>query len=215
MRRLPLLLGLVLVLSCAWIAPALAGSSDQDIADGSVLTESDVASYGLSETSPSDEPPPKGAVCSGIRAAEKAADAAPNAVTSFQDDLGTIVDDQVAVFKSVKAARAALAPFLSAKAVKCAEKSLKASLEESLEPGSKYEFNGQAQQIPVGDEGMVLPILVTITDPAGSVTDQVIELGAFRVGRAFVSMNTLNNDEPFPGSQDLATIIADNLEASL
>jgi hypothetical protein len=62
---------------------------------------------------------------------------------------------------------------------------------------------------------MVLPILVTITDPDGNVTDTVIELGAFRVGRAFVAMDTINVDVPFPGSEQLATIIADNLEANL
>lgn len=216
MRRLPLLLGLVLVLTTTWIAPALAGSSDdQDIADSSVLTESDVSSYGLSESDPAPDDPPKGAVCKGIRASENAAKDAPNATSSFSDDLGTILEDRVAVFESVKQAKAAMAPYLQTKAIKCAERSLKASLEENLEPGSRYEFNGEPQLIPVGDEGMVLPILVTITDPEGSVTDQVIELGAFRVGRGFVTMNTLNNDEPFPGSESLATTIADNLAAQL
>jgi hypothetical protein len=216
MRRLPLLLGLVLVLSCAGVAPALAGSSnDQDIADSSVLTDSDVSSYGLTEQSPSPNDPPKGAVCKGIRAAEKAADSVPNATTSFGDDLGTLVEDEVSIFKSVKAAKANFALYANKKTVGCAEKSLEDSLKENLEPGSSYKFNGSPQEIPIGDEGIVLPILITITDPAGSVTDQVIELGAFRVGRAFVSMSTLNNGEPFPGSEQLAALIADNLDANL
>lgn len=216
MRRLPLLLGLLLVLTTAWIAPALAGSGDdQDVADSSVLTEADVSSYGLTESPPTDDEPPKGAVCKGIRASERASFEAPHAISRFEDGLGTIVQDHVAVFETVKQARAAMAPYLQARAIRCAERSLKVSLEENLEPGSQYEFNGEPELIPIGDEGMVLPILVTVTDPDGAVTDQVIELGAFRVGRGFVTMNTLNNDEPFPGSESLATTIADNLAAQL
>jgi hypothetical protein len=216
LRRLPLLLGLVLVLLCAWALPALAGSSDdQEIAESAVLTENDVADYGLSETTPSDDPPPSGAVCKGIRASENAADDAPNAVSSFEDDQGTLVEDQVSVFESVKEAKAVMAPYLAKKAIRCAERSLEASLQENLEPGSSYKFNGKPQLIPTGDEGMVLPIVVEITDPEGDVTQRVVELGAFRVGRAFVAMNTLNSDEPFPGSEDLATLIADNLESNL
>jgi hypothetical protein len=216
MRRLSLLLGLVVALSCAWVAPALAGSSDdQDIADASVLTEDDVFFYGLNETEPEPDEPPKGAVCKGIRASEAAADDAPNAEAAFSDAIGTLVENQVSVFETVKQAKAAMAPYLQAKAIRCAERSLEASLQENLEPGSSYEFNGEPELIPIGDEGMVLPILVTITDPDGAVSDRVLELGAFRVGRALATMSTLNTDEPFPGSEDLASLIADNLEANL
>jgi hypothetical protein len=217
MRRLPILLGLVFALACAWAAPALAGSSDdQDIADASVLTEDDVADYGLEETEPDDSPPPSGSVCKGIRNAELAADDAPNAETAFGDEFGTEVENQVAVFETVKEAKTAMAAFLARKAIRCAEKALEESLQENLDPGSSYEFNGSPELIPIGDEGMVLPILVEITDPDGELSMTVIELGAFRVGRALVLMNTFNpGDEPFPGSEDLATTIAGNLESNL
>lgn len=216
MRRLPLLLGLVLALSCAWTLPALAGSSDdQDIAESSVLTEDDVADYGLSETSPSDDPPPSGAVCKGVRAARKAADAAPNATTAFEDDLGTGLENQVTVFKDVKRAKANLAAYATSKTTRCLEGLIETNLRANLDPGSSYEFDGNRQEIPTGDGGIVYPIMLTITDPDGDVSDTVLEIGVFRVGRAVVGMTTSYADEPFPGSEALATTIADNLESNL
>lgn len=215
MRRLPLVLGLVLVLSCAWALPALAGSSDdQDIADSSVLTKSDVADYGLQATDPSDDSTPSGGVCKGIRASEAAADDAPSAVSSFTDYIGTNVEDHVSVFDSVKQAKAAFAPYLTAKALKCAERSLKEGLQD-LPDGSSARYNGERQEIPVGDGGIVLPITLEITAADGETSTSVIELGVFRVGRALVSMSTLNPGEPFPGSEQLATLIADNLASNL
>jgi hypothetical protein len=217
MRRLPLLLTLVLVLSCAWALPALAGSSDdQDIADSSVLTESDVTDDGLSEDAPSDDPPPSGAVCKTIRAAEKAADRAPNASTAFADTDGTVqVEDQVTVFKNAKAAKVAAAAYTGSKAAGCLEKVLEDGLQQNLPAGSSYEFNGNPEDIPIGDGGTVFQVLVTITDPDGAVTEQYVEVGTFRVGRGFVNMSVISTGEPFPASEDLATLIADNLDSNL
>ncbi len=217
MRRLPLLLGLVLVLSCAWALPALAGSSDdQDIADSSVLTESDVADYGLAEDAPSEDAPPSGSVCKAIRAAEKAADRAANATTAFADAEGTVlVEDEVTVFKSPKAAKVAGAAYTGSKAAACLEKVLEEGLQENLEPGSSYEFNGNPDDIPIGDGGTVFQVLVTITDPDGAVTEQYVEVGTFRVGRGFASMTVISTGEPFAGSEALATLIADNLDSNL
>ena len=216
MRRLPLLLGLVLVLSCSWALPALAGSSDdQAIADGAVLTEADVADYGLRAGDPPDDTStPSGAVCKGVRASQAAADDAPNAVSYFTDYISTNVEDHVTVFETVKEAKAAIAPYLTAKALKCAEKGLKESLRKQLPDGARATFNGERQEIPVGDGGIVLPITVDL-ELNGETSTSVIEIGVFRVGRAFVSMSTLNNGEVFSGSEALATTIADNLSATL
>jgi hypothetical protein len=221
MRRLPVVLGLVLLLGCAalpvtGIAPALAGSSnDQDIADSTVLTQDDVADFGLTEVPSTSDGPPKGAACKAIRSSEKAADGVPNAASAFEGDFGTNLDNQVSVFKTVKAAKAALAGFMTSKTTRCVEQSLKAGLRENLPAGASAKFNGSPQDIAVGDGGLVYTIDVTTTEADGTVTDQYVELGVFRVGRAFVAMNTINLDEPFPGSQQLATMIADNLEAEL
>lgn len=216
MRRLPLLLGLVLALPCALALPALAGpTDDQAIADGAVLTDADVADYQLRAGDPPDEAPtPSGAVCKGIRASQAAVDDAPSAVSYFTDYISTNVEDHVTVFETVKEAKAAIAPYLTPKAIKCAEKGLKESLKKELPDGASAKFNGERQEIPIGDGGIVLPITVDL-ELNGDTATSVIELGVFRVGRAFVSMSTLNNGEVFPGSEALATTIADNLSATL
>ncbi len=216
MRRLPLLLGLALALSGAWIAPALAGSSDdQDIADESVLTESDVAGYGLSKTRPSDDPPPSGAVCKQIRAAINAAEEAPHALTEFADDSGNDAESRVVVYPNVKQARKPLKAYSNAKAPRCIESQLERNLQENLEPGSRYSFDIPRMDIPLGDDGYAYQGVIEVTDPEGQVTDLYFEFGLIRVGRGVAALQFTGVDAVFPGSQDLATIVADNLEAKL
>lgn len=216
MRRLPLLLGLVAVLSCAWALPALAGSSDdQDIADSSVLTESDVADYGLTEVEPSDDPPPSGAVCKQIRNTISTADDLPYAISNFEDESGTSVEDRVTIYPSVKAAQKPLAVYSNSKAARCLEKSIEANLQETLEPGSSYEFDIPRNPIPLGDEAIAYQGTISITDPEGEVTDYYVEFGLVRVGRGLEVLDIENVGAPFAGSKDLATIVADNLESNL
>jgi len=217
MRRLLMLLVLGLALACVAAPPALAGSDDEAIAEDSVLTEADVADYGLFEESDDedDSPPPSGAACRDIRRADRAANRAPSARSAFSDGGSVLVEDRVTILKSVKAARAVLEPYTDPSASDCVEQILEQSLQENLEPGSSYEFNGDATEIDVGDGGVVYQIVVEIEDPDGNLTEVYVELGAFRVGRGFATMSVFADGAPFEGSEDLATIIADNLERNL
>jgi hypothetical protein len=155
MRRLPLLLGLVLVLSCAWVAPALAGSDDDTIAEDSVLTESDVADYGLSEEEPSDDPPPSGAACKQIRTVVNDAEDLPHAVTAFSDNLGTDAESRVVVYPSVKAAKKPVKAYTGRRAARCIEDQIESVLEENLDPGASAEYQLTPTPVPLGDESIV------------------------------------------------------------
>jgi hypothetical protein len=215
MRRLPLLLGLVLVLSCAWVAPALAGSDDDTIAEDSVLTESDVADYGLSEEEPSDDPPPSGAACKQIRTVVNDAEDLPHAVTAFSDNLGTDAESRVVVYPSVKAAKKPVKAYSGSRAERCLTQAIESELQQNLEPGSSYEFDLPVNEIPLGDEGFAYQGVISITEPDGTVTDLYVETGLIRVGRGLAVLDFSGIDAPFPGSEDLATIVTDNLEANL
>jgi hypothetical protein len=215
MRRLALLLGLVLVLSSAWVAPALAGSDDEAIAEDSVLTEDDVADYGLTEDEPSDDPPPSGAVCKQIRAVVDAAEDLPHAVTAFSDNAGTNAESRVVVYPSVKAAKKPLAAYTSSKAPRCIEHQIEEDLQENLEPGSSYEFNLEPSTVPLGDETLVYQGVISITEPDGTVSDLYAEQGLIRTGRGLAVLNFSAVGGPFAGSEDLATLVVDNLESNL
>ena len=216
MRRLAVLLGLVLALSCAWIAPALAGSSDDEsIAEDSVLTESDVADYGLTEEEPSDDPPPSGAVCKQIRTVVNAADNRPHAVTAFSDNAGTDAESRVVVYPSVRATKKPLAAYLGTRAERCLTSAIESELQENLEPGSSYEFELPVNDIPLGDEGFAYQGVISITEPDGTVTDLYVEFGIIRVGRGVAVLDFSGVGSPFPGSEDLATLVVDNLESNL
>ena len=215
-RRLSLLGLLVLGLTVGVTGPAFAGTeSDDAIAADAVLTEDDVSTYGLTETQSSDSPPPNAPACKKIRAANKAADRAANAESEFGDSGGTRVGDKVIVFSGVKAAKAQIAAYSDAKAAKCLETTIKKSLEENLEPGSSSRFSGDKVALQLGDDGFVYTIGIEVTDPQGSVSTLYLEAGLIRVGRGVIEMDTFASDAPFPGSEDLATVLTDRLSESL
>lgn len=217
LRRTSLLAVLVLGLSIGAVAPAFAGvESDDTIAEDAVLTDDDVSSYGLTETDPSDDPPPSGAVCKRVRLAIKAADRASHAQTSFHDSAGTTtVNDEAVIFENAKAAKAQLAAYSDAKAPRCLQSQIKTSLEETLEPGSSYEFSGERIDIPLGDGGFAYQLVISITDPEGTVTDLYAETGLIRVGRGVAVLAFTATGAPFPGSEDLATVVTDRLTESV
>jgi hypothetical protein len=215
MRRLPLLLGLVLVLSCAWAAPALAGSDDETIAEDSVLTESDVADYGLEETEPDDDPPPSGAACKQVRNVINAADELPHAVSAFGNNAGNDAESRVVVYPSVKAAKKPVKAYTGRRAARCIEDQIESVLEENLDPGASAEYQLTPTPVPLGDESIVWQGVITVTEADGTVTDLYVETGLIRVGRGLAVLDFSGIDAPFPGSEDLATIVVDNLEANL
>jgi hypothetical protein len=196
---------------------AFAGSSDdQDIADASVLTEDDVIDYGLEETSPGEDVlPPNVPECKKIRALGKAADRRPSAETVFTDGAGTHATSRVIVYPSARAARALVVAYTGSNGEECLSATLERNLEEILDPGSDAEFDGEPVEVPLGDSSIVYQITVTFTDEAGNVSERYLEIGLIQVANGLAQLSFQAVDAPFDGSEDLATLVVDNLTANL
>ena len=215
-RRAHLLLLLVTVLTLGMAAPALAGSArDETIAERSVLNEDDVAAYDLSPTSGSDDLPPNVTACKKIRALSRAADRRPQAESQFADDLGTNAFSRVIVYPNARAAKASVLAYSTDTGVDCLNATLERDLDASLADGSTAEFTGEALEVRLGDSSIVYQIVVTVTDDEGGVGEIYLELGLVQVGRGLAQLAFQAQGEPFPGSEDLATIVIDNMESNL
>jgi hypothetical protein len=216
LRRPTLFLLLTAGLVLGASAPAPAGSSDDEaIAEDSVLTEGDASQFGLSETEPGDDPPPSGSACKKIRAARRAADRRPNAETAFGDESGNMAQSEVIVFKSERAARVPITAFSTGTAEDCLSEQLEQNLEENLDPGVSAEFSGERTEVPLGDDSVVYQIVIALTGADGSTSEVYVEFGVIRVGRAVAVLDFQGVGAPFAGSEPLASLVVDNLEANL
>lgn len=214
-RTLLLLLVAGLALGAPAGSVAFAGSSDdQDIADDSILTEDDVADYGLEETASDDEDrlPPNVPACKKLRALDKAADRLPNAESTFSDSAGTGATSKVIVFKNERAARAPIAALASDQGSDCLSADLDQSFSENF---TDYQFDGEAVEVDLGDSSIVYQITATVTDDEGTESELYVELGFIQVGRGLAQLVFQAPDAPFDGSEDLATIVVDNLTSNL
>jgi hypothetical protein len=196
---------------------AFAGSNDdEDIAEASILTEDDVADYGLEEVPrEDDDAPPNVPECKKIRVLEKAANRRPSAGSAFSDDAGTSAINRVVMYPNVRAARAPVVAYTGSDGEECLAATLDRNLQDILEPGSDYEFDGGAVEVPLGDSSIVYQIIVNITDPDGVTSEVYLEVGLIQVGRAIAQLSFQAVDAPFDGSEDLATLVTDNLESNL
>jgi hypothetical protein len=216
LRRTPLLLVLAAGLVAGVSAPASAGSSDdEEIAESSILTEDDVADFGLFETDPSDQPPPSASACRKVRAARRAANRRPRAESAFEDEAGNEANSEVIIYKTERAARQPITAFSTGTAEDCISRNLEDSLEQNLPEGASAEFSGERVEVPLGDENVVYQIVITVTADDGSTQELYGELGFIRVGRGVAALDFLGVGEPFPGSEDLATIVTDRLTEAL
>jgi hypothetical protein len=206
-----------LTLGAASGSVAFAGSNDdQDIADASILTEDDVADYGLEETSPADDELPANVpACKKIRALEKAENRRPSAVSEFTDGEGTTADSKVVVYPSVRAARALVVAYTGSTGEDCLSATLERNLDENLDPGVDAEFDGGPVDVEIGDSSIVYQITVTITDEDGSTAELYLDLGLIQVGRSLAKLAFQDPAEPFAGAGSLASIVVDNLETNL
>jgi hypothetical protein len=214
LRRALLSAPIVLALLVAASAPALA-ASDAAIADSAVLTANDVSAYGLTEVAPTDAPPPSGAVCKHIRVSQNAADRLPSAASEFQDAAGTLLKDRIIIYKSAKAARAAIGAYTDRSAGPCVKSALKRSLSENLKAGSTFEFTTRRDPLPYGDESTVYTIPITVTTPDGTVSKLYSGVALIRVGRGLAVLNVTAPGAPFSASRDVAQAISDRLTSKL
>ncbi len=215
LRRISLLTVLVvgLVAGGSMHSFAFAGSSDdQAIAEDSVLTEDDVADYGLEETSVDDSLPPNTSECKKIRTLIKAADKRPNAGSAFEDGEGTHAQSQVFVYPSAARAQAPLKAYATGSGPDCIEATIEANLQEN---GLEGEFSGEQVDVGLGDDNVVYQITVSASDEDGNTQDLYLEFGLIRVGNGLAVLQFQAPDAPFDGSEDLATIVVDNLTTNL
>ncbi len=195
---------------------ASAGAQDDTaIAEGVVLTESDVAEYGLQESAPSDATVSDAKACKRVRAVAKAAERLPNAVTRFTDQ-PMIVEDRVVLYKNPKAAKTALAAYASRQGATCLQTDLDETLDVVLKAGTKYRFDGLSPtSTGLGDDSALYQVEVDLSDSDGNTGKVYSEFGLIRVGRGLAAMQVLRFGNPFDGSVDLATLLADRLETAV
>jgi hypothetical protein len=213
-RTLLFLLVAGLTLGASVGSVAFAGSNDdEDIAEASVLTEDDVADYGLEEEKPvEDGLPPNVPACKKIRALDKASDRLPSAESQFSDGDGTTAFNKVLIFSSARAARASIAAFASDNGGDCVAANLDRALSDAFE---EYEFDGESIDVDLGDNSIVYQIIATVTDEDGDSGEIYIEVGLIQVDNGLIQLAFQAVDAPFDGSEDLATLVTDNLESNL
>lgn len=207
-----LIVGLVAGGSLQSVAFAGSSSDDQTIAEDSILTEDDVADYGLEEGEVDDDLPPNVSECKKIRTLIKAADKRPNAGSMFEDGEGTFAQSQVYIFPSAARAQAPLKAYATGSGPDCVEATIEASLEEQ---GLEGEFSGESIDVGLGDDNVVYQITLTVTDEDGETQEVYLELGLIRVGNGLAVLQFQAPGAPFDGSEDLATIVVDNLTTNL
>jgi hypothetical protein len=194
---------------------AAAGTDDTAIAEDVVLTQADVAEYGLQESAPNDDTVPAGKECKKVRAVVKAAERLPNAVTRFTDQ-PMIVEDRVVLYKNPKAAKTALAAYASRQGATCVQTDLDETLDVVLKAGTKYRFDGLSPtSTGLGDDSALYQVEVDLSDSDGNTGKVYSEYGLIRVGRGLATMQVLRFGNPFDGSVDLATLLADRLETAV
>jgi hypothetical protein len=214
---------LLVVLALAVPAPAGAGdrAADQQIADDSVLTIDDVPS-GFEETPADDEPDVQpGAVCKRIRAAAKAADAAPHAAAEFEtpgDETGSaLINNQVSVLTSPKQAKAVYAAFAAPKARQCFTTAYqRAFLEQIDDPSAEVQVTVDRFTPDLGDTAVGYEIVIEASAQGESRTF-FANLQVIRDGRGLDAFGFFNSGSA-PVSDDIDAMTregVDRLEAAL
>lgn len=199
------------------VAPTVSGAaaSDAAIAEDVVLTQADVAQYDLSEERATKDVPPAGAACKKVRAVVRTANKQPQAASRFSSQ-PMIVEDRVVIYKSVKAAKSALAAYGSTQGARCLEADLDATLDVLLKAGTRTTYDRLSpDSTGLGDDSVLYQVPVDLSDADGNTGAFFAEVGLIRVGRGVATMEVLRFGNPFDGSVDLATILTDRLETGL
>ena len=209
MRRHTLfVLALAIATVVGFASTASAGpSSDQEIADDSVLTIDDVPD-GFEEDDAGDDSTLDAPACAAIRKAAEAINDAPNTEVSFSagsGDVISLIDNQVTLLASAKRAQVLYRPYAASRARVCLNEgfaeSFAARASDDAEVEADFErFDPDGGDAAVGYEGTV----VVSTDD-GSV-EYFIELYQIRIDRGLVSMLFLNTNSP-PPSDDVELMI--------
>lgn len=193
-------LALVLASGAVVATPVAAGAggrgADQDIATESVLTADDVPTGFAQAPAGSDETPSRGPKCKALTKAAKALNAAPNEEVAFRNSAKALINNQVSVFETPKAAKAAYAGYATKSTETCLEQGFEESYREQLDdPNAEVEVNVLRYEPDLGDAsvGYDLEIGIAAGGDTGVLygTLEVAQLGRAVSGYAFLQENEL------------------------
>lgn len=213
LRRLPtivLTLPLVVVLIAS---PAGAGtrSDDQQIADDSALASTDVPTGFVQGPAGADESPTRSPECRFLTKAAKALNRAPNREVSFRQEQASLINNQVSVFDSPKAARAAFGAYASKKAAACFEQGFEESYAEQLDdPDAEVEATIDRYQPDLGDASAGYELEIGIASN-GETQVLYVNLEIARLGRAIDAFGFVNANELF-ASDDIVSVTDAGME---
>jgi hypothetical protein len=201
----------------AMTSTASAGpSSDQEIADGSVLTIDDVP-QGFEEEEPEDTEEPALPVCKAIKKSADILNDNPNTEVEFGAGSGNviaIINNQVSVIPTVKKARRVARAYLASNAGDCLAQTFDKQLEENT--GGEATVELDPSDPSGGDEAAGYEGTIEVTADGDSATFHV-DVQLFRVGRAIAAFFFLNAGNPPPPDdvEEMVDTVLTRLEDSL
>jgi hypothetical protein len=198
-------------LAVLW-APALAAaadrSSDQQIADDSVLTIDDVPA-GFNETTVDDSPDePPGPACTAIKKAAKALDAAPHTEVEFRtpgDDSGSaLINNQVSVFASAKRAKVVYAAYAARSARNCLTTTYeRIFLDQINDSTAEVKATASRYSPDLGDAAVGYEVEIVASAQGESETFYV-DVEVARVGRGIDAFGFFNSGNAPPSDDVVA-----------
>jgi len=204
---------IALLITVVLASPATAGletSKDQQIADESVLTSSDVPS-GFEQVPPDDDDTtPASKVCRTVRRGRDALDDAPNAEVEFRtrgDASGSaLIGNKVAVFETTKAATRALRAYADDDTGRCFEQNYRKIFESELAgaDGASVEVTSSRYAPDGGDAAVGYEVEIEASAEGDSQTFYV-DLAVYRVGRTIDAFAYFNSGSQ-PPSDDVAAM---------
>jgi hypothetical protein len=195
----------VLVLLVPPSAGAGSSSDDQQIAEDSALTTADVPTGFVQGPAGDDDPPARGPECAFITKAAKALNRVPNREVSFRQGQGSLINNQVSVFESPKAAKAAFTAYAGKKAPACFEQGFEESYAAQLDdPNAEVEVTLDRYQPDLGDTSAGYELEIGIA-AQGDTTVLYVNLEIARVGRAINAFGFIKELELF-ASDDIVSV---------
>ena len=201
----------LVVLLVASTASAGSTSDDQQIADDSALTVEDVPTGFVQGPAGADESPSRSPECSFLTKAAKALNRVPNREVAFRQGQSSLINNQVSVFDSPKAAKAAFAAYAGKKAQACFEQGFEESYVKQLDdPNAEVEVTIDRYQPDLGDASVGYELEVGIA-AKGETQVLYVNLEIARVGRAVDAFGFINANELF-ASDDIVSVTDAGME---
>jgi hypothetical protein len=216
MRRLTVVLTtplmVVALVALAFAPSAFAGGSDdQQIADDSVITASDVPSA-FDEVKPAEDQEFDAPACATIRKSAKAIDAAPNKEVAFGVEEGkeyAQIENKVSVFSTAAKAKAVYAPYASPKALTCLKQAFTESIRQQR-PNAKVTVDLEVFEPDLGDQSVGYE--GSVSAGSGDANDFFVEIRMVRVGRGLDSFFIVNSSGP-PPSDDVESLVTAGVDS--